>query len=412
MTKIDWSGLDACTNDAYKPLYRDWNRFNVLYGGSGSGKSMFIAQRYVFRLLTVQGYNLLITRKYGVTNRFSTFALMNQVIAQWNLEPLFTINKSEMTITAVNGNQALCLGLDSQDKIKSITFKTGILQAIWLEEANEFEEGDLTQLDLRLRGQSDIPFQITVSFNPVSAFHWLKAYFVDSGLGRTTILKTTYLDNRFIDDAYKERLNALTGTAKQVYALGEWGVTEGLVFKAFGQAPIPENARRYGYGLDFGFSSDPAALIDVWTRGDEIYLDEKIYRTDLTNPDLSGLMKGLSISTSDFIIADSSEPKSIEDLHRMGWNVHPAKKGPDSVRFGLDFMMSRKLFITPESRNLIKEFYAYTWKQDKNGKWLPEPIDAFNHGIDAARYLCMHMAKDNRKPTPVVKVLPRVQLWG
>lgn len=411
MTKIDWSGLDEGTNEIYKPLYTDWNRFNIVYGGSGSGKSVYIAQRFVFRLLTIPGYNLLITRKYGVTNRFSTFALMNQVISQWKLESLFTVNKSDMTITAINGNQVLFLGLDSQDKIKSITFKTGILQAIWLEEANEFEEGDLTQLDLRLRGQSQIPFQLTLSFNPVSAFHWLKAYFIDSRLRNCTVLKTTYLDNRFIDDAYKERLNALTGTAKQVYALGEWGVIEGLVFKSFAQAPIPENAKRYGYGLDFGFSSDPAALIDIWTRGDEIYMDEKIYRTGLTNPDLSALMKGLEISPNAFIIADSAEPKSIEDLHRAGWNIHPSQKGPDSIRFGLDFMMSRKLFITPESRNLIKEFHSYTWKQDKNGKWLPEPVDAFNHGIDACRGLCIHMARDNRQEPPVVKVLPQVQYW-
>ena len=410
MTKVDWSGLDECTNEVYKPIYANWTRFNVIYGGSGSGKSVFIAQRYVYRLLNVTGYNLLVTRKYGVTNRFSTFALINQVIAQWNMESLFTVNKSDMTITAVNGNQALFLGLDSQDKIKSITFKTGILQAVWLEEANEFEEADLIQLDLRLRGASSIPFQITLSFNPVSAFHWLKAYFVDSGLRDCLVLKTTYLDNRFIDEAYKERLNALTGTAKQVYALGEWGVTEGLVFKDFKQEPIPENAKRYGYGLDFGFSSDPAALIDVWVRGEEIYLDEKIYRTGLTNPDLSGLMRGLEVSTMAFIVADSSEPKSIEDLHRAGWNIHPAKKGPDSIRFGLDFMMSRKLFITPESRNLIKEFYSYTWKQDKNGQWLPEPVDAFNHGIDAVRYLCMHMARDNKKES--VKVVPLGSRWG
>lgn len=411
MTKVDWSGLDECTNDAYKPMYQDWNRFNVIYGGSGSGKSVFIAQRFVFRLLNVQGYNLLVTRKYAVTNRFSTFALINQVIAQWNMESLFTVNKSDMTITAVNGNQALFLGLDSQDKIKSITFKTGILQAVWLEEANEFEEDDLTQLDLRLRGMSEIPFQITVSFNPVSAFHWLKTYFFDRPINSCTILKTTYLDNKFVDEAYKERLNALTGTAKQVYALGDWGVTEGLVFKEFGQSPIPENAKRYGFGLDFGFSSDPAVLVDVWTRGDEIYLDEKIYQTGLTNADLSALMKGLSIPTTAFIVADSSEPKSIEDLHRSGWNIHPAKKGPDSIRFGLDWMMSRRIFITPESRNLMKEFYSYTWKQDKNGKWLPEPVDAFNHGIDAARYLCMRIAGDNSKPVPKVIPLATASRW-
>ena len=398
MQQIDWSALTDWTNEVYKPLYKDWNRFNVIFGGSGSGKSVFIAQRFLYRLLTRPGYNLLITRKYGVTNRFSTFALIRQIIGQWGLEAHFIINKTDMMITAPNGNQILFLGLDSQDKIKSITFKTGILTAIWLEEANEFEENDLMQLDLRLRGQSKIPFQITVSFNPVSAYHWLKSYFIDNAPESCTVLKTTYLDNRFIDDAYRGRLEALTGTAKQVYALGEWGVTDGLVFKDFGVSPIPTRAKLIGYGLDFGFSADPCALIALWTDGDDYYFDEVIYQTGLTNTDLSNKMKSAQVGNYAKIIADSVEPKSIEDLHRAGWNVHPCKKGPDSIRFGLDFMMSKKIKITPTSKNLQKEFYSYTWKQDKNGKYLPEPVDSYNHGIDAARYLCMDIA---RKPATV-----------
>lgn len=391
---IDWSNLADWTNDAYKPLYRDWNRFNIIYGGSGSGKSVFIVQRHVFRLIDVPGYNLLVVRKFGVTNRFSTFALFRQVIAQWGLSSLFTFNKTDLTITCeATGNQVLFLGMDDPEKVKSITFANGILTAVWCEEASELNEADIMQLDLRLRGFSTVPFQITVSFNPISAYHWLKTYFFDNRPANTTILKTTYLDNRFIDDGYKARLDSLVGTARQVYALGDWGVTEGLVFKDFITSAIPANAKRHGYGLDFGFSSDPCALIDVWVRGDEIYLDEKVYRTGLTNTDLSNEMKRIGIDRFAKIVADSAEPKSIEDLHRAGWNVHPAKKGPDSIRFGLDFMMAKKLHITPTSTNLLKEFYSYTWKQDKNGKWLPEPVDAFNHGIDAARYLCMDMAR-------------------
>lgn len=390
---IDWSNLSNLVNDAYKPLYKDWNRFNVVYGGSGSGKSVSIVQRYIYRLLTIPGYNLLVTRKYGVTNRFSTFALFNQALYQWNLFKLFSINKTEMTITAPNGNQVLFLGLDSEDKVKSITFKTGILQAIWMEEANEFLVSDLTQLDLRLRGQSKTPFQITISFNPISAYHWLKNYFFDNVVESTTILKTTYLDNRFIDEAYKARLNALTGTARQVYAMGDWGVTEGLVFKSVANAPLPAGAKLHGYGLDFGFSSDPAALVALYTYDNVIHFDEIVYRTGLTNPDLSALMKDCGISKHARIIADSAEPKSIEELHRAGWNVHPAKKGPDSIRFGIDAMMSKSIAVTPRSSNLIKEFFSYSWRQDKNGKYLPEPVDAFNHAIDAARYCSMDLIR-------------------
>lgn len=398
MKQIDWSALPEWTNDVYKPLYKNWDRFLVIFGGSGSGKSVFIAQRFIYRILTKPGYNLLITRKYGVTNRFSTFALIRQIIGQWGLESEFIINKSDMMITASNGNQILFLGLDSQDKIKSITFRTGILTAVWLEEANEFEQNDLMQLDLRLRGQSKIPFQITVSFNPVSAYHWLKSYFIDNKPESCTVLKTTYLDNRFIDDGYRKRLESLSGTAKQVYALGEWGVTDGLVFKNFAVSPIDKSAKLVGYGLDFGYSADPCALIAVWQSGNDVWFDEIIYQTGLTNSDLSAKMKAAGIGAYARIVADSAEPKSIEDLHRAGWNVHPCKKGPDSIRFGIDCMSSKNIHITPESKNLQKEFYSYTWKQDKNGKYLPEPVDAYNHGIDACRYMTIDMTK---KPSSV-----------
>jgi phage terminase large subunit len=390
---IDWSNFGNLVNDCYKPQFQDWNRFNVNYGGSGSGKSVYITQRAIYRILTIEGYNLLTVRKYGVTNRFSTFALFQQQMSAMGVSDLFTVNKSDMTITCQNGNQILFLGLDDREKIKSLTFKTGILQAVWMEEANEFDESDLMQLDLRLRGQSPIPFQITISFNPISAYHWLKSYFFDRKVDSCTILKTTYLDNRFIDDAYKGRLNALTGTARQVYAMGEWGVTEGLVFKEVATAPIPAGAKLHGYGLDFGFSSDPAALIAVYTYDNTIHFDEVIYQTGLTNSDLSNIMKSKAIGNFSRIIADSAEPKSIEDLHRSGWNIHPAKKGPDSIRFGIDAMLSKRIAVTPESSNLLKEFFSYSWKQDKNGKYLPEPIDAFNHGLDAARYCTLDLIR-------------------
>jgi len=391
---IDWSGLTHWVNDAYKPLYRDWERFNCILGGSGSGKSFAIVQRAIFRIITVPGYNLLVARKYGVTNRFSTFALFRQIIGQWNLESLFVVNKSDMTITCTaSNNQVLFLGMDSEDKIKSITFRSGVLSAVWLEEANEFADTDLQQINLRLRGQSTVPFQITVSFNPVSAFHWLKSYFVDNQPESCTLLKTTYKDNKFIDDGYRKQLEALKGTAYQVYALGEWGVTEGLVFKDFKVSEVPDNAKLYGYGMDFGFSSDELAMVALWVRGDEIYLDEMIYQTGLTNSDIMRKLKSMNINQHARIVADSAEPKSIEELYRAGFNIHPCKKGPDSIRYGIDLMQSKQIFITPQSRNIQKEFYSYTWKQDKNGRYLPEPVDCLNHAIDASRYVVTDMIK-------------------
>jgi len=140
------------------------------------------------------------------------------------------------------------------------------------------------------------------------------------------------------------------------------------------------------YGLDFGYTNDPTAMVQVFETPDAYYYDEIIYRTGLTNPEISAAMKDSGISRYDDIIADSAEPKSIEELHRMGWNIKPCVKGADSVRHGITTMRSKKQYLTPRSSNLQREFSSYSWKQDKNGRWLDAPIDMFNHGIDAIRY--------------------------
>jgi phage terminase large subunit len=138
--------------------------------------------------------------------------------------------------------------------------------------------------------------------------------------------------------------------------------------------------------MDFGYTNDPTTLVEVFETPDAFYYDEIIFRTGLTNPDISAAMKDAGISRYAEIIADSAEPKSIEELHRMGWYVKPCEKGADSIRFGIASMKSKKQFVTPRSSNLQREFSSYSWKQDKNGRWLADPVDMFNHGIDAIRY--------------------------
>jgi phage terminase large subunit len=393
--RIDFSRLPELINPVYYRTMHNRQRFNVFYGGAGSGKSHYIHQRNVYRLIAEPGHNFLILRNVSRTNRISTWPGMKQCISEWGMHSLVKYNETEMRVTAPhNGNGVVFAGLDDVEKVKSITFENGPLTDIWIEEASEISEDDLRQLDLRLRGKNaKQPFQITVSFNPVSAHHWLKSYFFDNPPEDCLTLKTTYLDNNFIDDGYRKRLESLTGVFRQVYAMGEWGVQEGLVFKDFSVKEKPDGAKFMGYGLDFGFSQDPAVLIGVYMAGDELYLDEVIYRTGMTNADLSREMKAQGVGQYARITADSAEPKSIEELHRMGWNVHPAKKGPDSIRFGLNWMLSKKICLTPGSTNLQKEFYSYSWKKDKNGKMLPEPEDNWNHGIDAARYKCLELAR-------------------
>ena len=151
--------------------------------------------------------------------------------------------------------------------------------------------------------------------------------------------------------------------------------------------------KRIGTGLDFGFTNDPTAVIDVYQDGNTLILHERLYSTGLTNPDIGEELDKLNVET---IIADSAEPKSIEELFRLGHNVKPARKGPDSIRQGIDIMRRHKLLVTADSTQLQKELRAYRWEQDKNGRNLNRPVDKDNHGIDAVRYVCLNLLTTNR----------------
>lgn len=222
-------------NEAYLPLLRDdSHRYLVLYGGAGSGKSVFAVQRFLVRLLSEELCNVLVVRAVAATNRDSTYALFRQMIRKWGLGDLFRCGDSEPRITCVNGNSVIFKGLDDAEKLKSVTFMNGELTDVWIEEASEISEGDFNQLDVRLRGRG-IRKQITLTFNPISALHWLKKRFFDREDPRAVILKTTYRNNRFLDEDYIRTLEGYRETDPyyySVYCLGEWGVLGQSVFDA------------------------------------------------------------------------------------------------------------------------------------------------------------------------------------
>ena len=191
-------------NEGYLPFLDNRDRYLVFYGGGSSGKSYFIAQRYVYRLVSPEKCNLLIVRKTADTNRRSTFPLMKQVIKSWGLGAWFKINESDMRMVCrLTGNEVAFAGLDDVEKIKSITFAGGELTDIWVEEATECQEGDINQLKVRLRGGKSKK-QMVLSFNPVNIRHWIKGHFIDSGLA--TVCFSTYRDNRFLSEDDKAAL--------------------------------------------------------------------------------------------------------------------------------------------------------------------------------------------------------------
>jgi phage terminase large subunit len=220
-------------NDVYLPYLDNEDRYLIFGGGGSSGKSYFIAQRYIYKLIQPTRCNLLVTRNTGDTNRTSTFPLLKQVISNWGLSEHFKINESDMRIVCkLTGNEVVFKGLDDIEKVKSITFSSGELTDIWCEEATEMLEADVNQLKVRLRGGKSKK-QIVLSFNPVNIQHWIKRHFIDSGLA--TVCWTTYKDNKFLTEDDRKALEALKGVDEytyEVYCLGKWGILGKTVFDA------------------------------------------------------------------------------------------------------------------------------------------------------------------------------------
>lgn len=220
-------------NDVYLPYLDNDDRYLIFYGGGSSGKSYFIAQRWIYKLIHPSRCNLLIIRQTGDTNRKSTFPLLKQVISNWNLSKHFKVNESDMRIKCLlTGNEVAFAGLDDVEKIKSITFENGELTDIWVEEATETQEADINQLKVRLRGGKSKK-QIVLSFNPINIQHWIKRHFIDSGLA--TVCFSTYKDNKFLTDDDRKALEDLQYADEytyRVYCLGEWGILGKTVFDA------------------------------------------------------------------------------------------------------------------------------------------------------------------------------------
>ena len=244
-------------NDVYLPYLDNIDRYLIFYGGGSSGKSYFIAQRWIYKLIHPQRCNLLVTRQTGDTNRRSTFPLLKQVISHWNLAQHFKINESDMRIKCLlTGNEVAFAGLDDVEKIKSITFENGELTHIWCEEATEMNEADINQLKVRLRG-GNTKKQIVLSFNPINIQHWIKGHFIDSGLA--TVCFSTYKDNKFLTDDDRKALEDLKHTDEytyNVYCLGQWGILGKTVFdaraiqKRLESVPKPLKTGYFAYDYD------------------------------------------------------------------------------------------------------------------------------------------------------------------
>jgi phage terminase large subunit len=417
MTEYEISIKPEVINSAYRPYLDNMARVQIYYGGSSSGKSVFLAQRDVLDVLK-GGRNFLVVRQVGKTLRGSVVQEIGKVIKAWGLLDLFSINKTDGTVTCKNGYQIVFAGLDDVEKLKSLTPAKGVFTDIRIEEATETDRNTVKQLLKRQRGGDESTAKrLVMSFNPILQSHWVYAEYFE-GVGWTdgqreyrgdglTILKTTYKDNRFLTTEDRHDLeNETDKYFYNVYTLGNWGVLGNVIFTNWRVEDLTAMADQFTnrrHGLDFGFADDPAAM--PCTHFDRmrktIYVYNELYEKGLTNPELAARLKPMV--GKDPVTADSAEPKSIAELSRdkdNPINVTAARKGKDSVVFGVQWLQQQALVIDPRCVNMIREAQSYKWKEDGNGNALPVPVDKFNHLWDAMRY-----AYENDAERTEVKVI-------
>jgi len=395
-------------NDIYLKRLNDTTPLQILFGGSSSGKSFFaIGQRVIYDIMR-GGRNYLICRQVAKDVRKSVYNEVTKTIKAWGCQSLFNINKTEFTITCTNGYQIIFSGLDDTEKIKSITPEKGVITDIVVEEATETERESIKQLEKRLRGGSeDVPKRITLLFNPILQTHWIyQDYFASIEWAddqteyhdeNVSILKTTYKDNKFLTKQDIARLeNEKDPYYYAVYTLGKWGVLGDVIFRNWRCLDLNDETHDYYLpdeqrtnrrnGGDFGFSSDPAVIVCLHLdkMRKRIYIFDELYERGLTNQELAS--ECINLIGKNYITWDSSEPKSIQELQIAGVNARGAKKGKDSVNFGVQWLQGYEIIIDVKCINAKREFSTYHWKKNKDGDSLRIPVDKDNHLIDAVRY--------------------------
>ena len=391
-------------NEVYLPQLKNMARVQILYGGSSSGKSKYKAQQAVIDTMDdvrTGGRNWLVCRQVGRTIRGSVAQEINRVISEWGLQQFFSINKTDGTITCINGYQIIFSGLDDVEKLKSITPAKGAITDIWVEEATETAQDSIKQLLKRQRGGNPkTPKRLHMTFNPILQQHWIyQTYFSGLGWAETqtkyktpelSILKTTYKDNKFLTADDRRGLEQETDSYYyQVYTLGNWGILGDVIFtnwRVEDLSAISDQFTNRRNGLDFGFSSDPAAALSTHydSTRKTIYIFKELYERGLTNDILAERM--VEMIGDARIVCDSSEPKSIQELTNHNVSAYGAKKGKDSVNFGIDWLKQQTIIVDVSCINTQNELSQYHWKKDAGGNSLKIPVDKNNHLIDALRY--------------------------
>lgn len=382
------------------------HRIEVYMGGAGSGKSYGAMQKVLLKGLKYKR-TILVIRKIQRTIKHSSWSLMINLLRASGYYDACRINRSDFEIELPNGTLFIFKGLDDEEKIKSIDAITDIV----IEEATELTEDEFTQLNLRLRALVDFP-QIYLMFNPISKKNWVYSYFFTGEVPlNARIIKTTYKDNKFLSAEYVAELEHLqyrNPAYYRIYTLGEFATLDKLVFptytcKIVSQKDI-EGLKRW-IGLDFGYINDPSALVwgHIDTINKKIYVCGEYVRKGMKNNEIAEVMLDLGL-TKDKSYGDSAERKSIDEIRDKGVNIEPTEKGKGSIIHGIQWIHQYELIVDERCYKVIEELENYTWKKDKKtGEYINEPVDTFNHTIDAIRYGLNKYIKGTKTPRVYTK---------
>lgn len=398
------------SNKAFSEVHRSKKRYIALKGSAGSGKSVDTAQQYLIRLLKDKGRNLVCIRKSDVTNRDSTYAELTGAIYRLGLEKYFECRLSPLQIRCINGNMIIFRGVNDEkqrEKLKSITFQKGKLTDVWIEEATELTQSDFEIIDDRLRGNlpSGQFYQIKMTFNPVNKNHWIKKQFFDRQDENTLTCHSSYLDNRFIDDAYRARMQRrkeVDPDGYRIYGLGDWGEIGGLVLKNWEVADISQNANDYddvAIGQDFGFNH-ANAILQLAIKDDDIYILKEIYVYEKDTSEIIDIADTMDLVGK--MWCDSAEPDRIKTWKKAGYKADGVTKEKTTKQkyqaTQIDWLKRRKIYIHPSCVNTKREIEQWKWKKDEqSGKYLDEPVPFFDDAMAALRY----GIEDWRKPSTV-----------
>ena len=359
------------------------NRIKVIQGGSSAGKTIAILILLIDRCIKTPNLEVSVVsesiphlRRGCVKDFLKIMKDTGRFIPQ-------NYNKTLLRYEFTNGSYIEFFSADSEEKLRG-----GRRQILYINECNSIHYESYLQLAIRTSGD------IYLDYNPSSKF-WAHTEVI--GQPETDFIVLNYKDNEglpieVVTMLESNRLKAKTSSYWEnwcrVYLDGEIGQIEGTIFTDFEVIDkIPEEASLIGYGIDFGFSQDPCAVVALYKYNEDIVIDEIVYQTGLLNSELSNLLKSNDVTGE--IYCESAEPKSIQELRRLGHNARPVEKGKDSVNYGIQILQQKHMLVTRRSRNLLDEFSKYMWKKNRDGGYDTTPIDAHNHACDALRYIAM-----------------------